>query len=278
MDQLHMYMMLYVEEWLLYILVGTHMNKLTLIALLILAVNFCPAQTFEVKNDKFKDVSTLVIKSFNGCCAKKGFRAKYYFNDKGHAIKSEHFFRRQKRAVYEYQYDSLGNLTYEIQTYSINHKERTDTNLTHYEYDSQMRIIKEIYWTSPEHSWTDIYSDFHKFNKPMNVISYSSTNRDTTTQVLEYNQKGLLTKIQYLENDSLKTSEILDYNTQGDLSYSLIPSVVGKENEPLVIWIGGNRHAPEERYEYTYDEQNRWIEIFVVYKDKKVLLETRKFK
>ena len=64
----------------------------------------------------------------------------------------------------------------------------------------------------------------------------------------------------------------------GDLCYSLIPSIVGKEDEPLAIWFGGNRHAPEERYEYTYDNQNRWTKKYLVYKDKRVLHEKRKYK
>lgn len=82
----------------------------------------------------------------------------------------------------------------------------------------------------------------------------------------------------YREADSLRTTEILDYNQQGDLSYSLIPDIVGEEDEPLAIWIGGSRHAPEERYTYVYDNQNRWIKKYVIYKGEKVLLESRKYK
>lgn len=284
------------------------MKRLTLIALLTLSIDICLAQSFDVENERLSGISTLTIKSFNGCCAKKGFRADYFFNEKGQAIKSEHFFRLQKRAVYEYQYDSIGNLTREIQTYSINDKIRIDTTITNqYDYDSKKSIINKTKRTSSEHFWTEIYSDFNDFNKPQKVFSYSSLFPDTSIQILEYNQNGQLTKILFLmndslsfpdtsiqileynqngqlskilflKNDSLRTSEILDYNIQGDLSYSLIPSIVGKENEPLAIWVGGSRHAPEERYEYTYDRQNRWTRKYVLYKKKKVLLEKRNYK
>jgi hypothetical protein len=254
------------------------MKKLTLIALLALTIDFCLAQSFDVENERLSGVSNLTIKSFNGCCAKKGYRAKYYFNENGQSVKSENYFRMKKLAEHEYLYDSLGHLTHSIQTYSINDKDRIDTNWTMYTYDSEKRIIEKTDWTSPQHSWTEEYEDFNELDKPTKTIRYSSSNSDTSIQLVDYNQHGQVTKIMYQESDSLRTTEILDYNEQGDLKYSLVPSIVGKEDEPLAIWVGGSRHAPEERYKYTYDNQDRWIEKYVTFKDKKVLLETRKYK
>ena len=256
-----------------------NMRKLAFIALLSLAFDLCHAQVFDVEKERLLGVSTLDVKSFNSCGAKKGIVAKYYLNDKGQAIKSEHFFKRQKRAEYKYQYDSLGSLIYEISTYDINNVGKVDTVTIHYyEYDSKKRMIKETEGISPMYNWTKIYADFSDFNKPKKVLRYYSTSPDTSTQILEYNQNGQLIRILYFNHDSLKTDEILDYNKQGNLSYSLIPSLVGKENERLAIWVGGTRRAPEERYEYTYDKQNRWKEKYLIYKDKKVLLEKRKYK
>lgn len=255
------------------------MRKLTLIALLSFTFDLCNAQIFDVENERLLGISILEVKSFNGCCAKKGFSAKYYFNDKGQAIKSEHFFRRQKRAEYEYRYDSIGSLIYEISTYKINNLEEVDTVTFRYNvYDSEKRLIKKTYRYSPDSFWTEMYTDFSEFNKPKKVLRYSSTFPDTSIQILEYNHKRqLITTKFFYNNDSLITNEILDYNKQGDLSYSLIPSLVGQENEPLAIWVGGTRHAPEERYEYLYDKENRWIEKFLIYRNKKVLLEKRKY-
>lgn len=254
------------------------MKKLTIIALLTLTIDFCLAQSFDVENDRLPCVSTLTIKSFNGCCAKKGYRAKYYFNENGQAVKSTNYFKLKKLAEYEYLYDSLGNLTHSIQTYSINDKDRIDTNWTTYTYVSEKRIIEKTDWTSHHHSWTEEYEDFNELDKPTKTIRYSSSNSDTSTKLVNYNQHGQVTKIMYQESDSLRTSEILDYNEHGDVKYSLIPSLVGKEDEPLAIWVGGSRHAHEERYKYTYDDQNRWTEKYVMFNDKRVLLETRKYK
>jgi hypothetical protein len=254
------------------------MKILTIIALLTLIFDICLAQSFDVENDRLIGVSTLRIKSFNGCCAKKGYRAKYYFNEKGQAVQSENYFKMKKLAKYEYLYDSLDNLTHSIQTYSTNDKNRIDTNLTQYIYDSKKRIIMKTDWTSTEHSCTEEYEDFNRFDKPKKTILYSSSNTNTSIRKVTYNQNGQLTKIMYQDSDTLRTTEILDYNEQGNLSYSLIPGIVGKEDEPLAIWVGGNRHAPEERYEYTYDNQNRWTEKYVIFKGKKVLLETRNYK
>jgi hypothetical protein len=254
------------------------MKKLTIIALLTLTLDICLAQSFDVENERLPGVTTITIKSFNGCCSKKGYWAKYYFNEKGQAVKSENYFKLKKLAEDAYLFDSLGNLTHSIQTYSINDKNRIDTNLTHYVYDSEKRVIKKTDWTSPERSWTEEYEDFNGFDKPTKTISYSSSNNDTSIQVTNYNQQGQLTKILFQESDSLRTIEIIDYNEQGDIKYSLIPSIVGKEDELLTIWVGGSRHAPEEMYEYTYDDKNRWTQKYVAFKDRKVLLETRKFK
>ncbi len=254
------------------------MKTLTFIAFFILTIDFCVAQSFDVENDRLQNVLTLTIKSFNGCCSKKGYRAKYHFNENGQAIKSVNYFKLKKLAKYEYLYDSLGNLTHSIQTYSINDKDRIDTNWITYTYDSEKRIIVKTNWTSTEHLWTEEYDDFNALNKPTKTIRYTPSNSDTSIQVVNYNQQGQVTKIMYHETDSLRTSEILDYNEHGDLKYSLIPGIVRQEDEPLAIWIGGNRHAPEEQYEYSYDNQNRWTEKYVIFKDKRVLLETRKYK
>ncbi|MBV6484253.1 MAG: hypothetical protein KFKLKKLM_00747 [Flavobacteriales bacterium] len=255
------------------------MKILTFIALLSFTFDLCHAQIFDVENERLPEISILEVKSFNGCCAKKGFSAKYYFNDKGQAIKSEQFFRRQKRAEYEYRFDSIGSLIYKISTYNINNLEVVDTvAFYYYAYDSEKRIIKKTSRYSPNSFWTEEYTDFSEFNKPKKVLRYSSTFPDTLIQILEYNQKSKLISIKlFYNNDSLITNEILDYNKQGDLSYSLIPSLVGQENEPLAIWVGGTRHAPEERYEYLYDKQNRWIKKILIYRNKKVLLEKRKY-
>lgn len=43
----------------------------------------------------------------------------------------------------------------------------------------------------------------------------------------------------------------------------------------MIMMLGGNRHWYEEEYTYTYDKQNRWVEKYVVYNNKKVLIEKR---
>jgi hypothetical protein len=253
------------------------LKKISTIVLLTLTIDFCLAQSVYKDSERLQGVSTVVVKAHNSCGSKKGPRAKFYFNDKGQVIRSKHFFKRQKRAEYEYQYDSSGNEILRIRTYSINHKDRIDTNLTHYVYDSKMRIIKKTEHSPPNYSWTEIYSEFNELNKPKKVLTYSSASTDTIERFREYNSNGHITKIQYQGTDSIITREFRDYNVQGDLVYSLIPSIVGKEDEPLAIWFGG-RYAPEERFEYTYNKQNRWTKQYLVYKGEKLLLHKRVYK
>jgi len=254
------------------------MKKIFLSTLLIFVIDIAQAQLWNFENDDLSGVSIMVAQSLNSCGAKKGFRSKYYFNSKEKVVRVKHSFRRQKRSKYEFRYDSFGNMTHQITKYNINQKGTIDTSLTQYKYDSLNRIVKKTHWTSPEYSFTKVYSDFTDLNKPQKVISLSSSSADSLVQILSYNLIGQVVKIEVQDNDTLRISEIRDYNEHGYLSYSIIPSIVGKEKEPLAIWVGGGRYAPEERYEYKYDRQNRWIEKYILYRDKKVLLETRKFK
>ena len=234
-------------------------------------------QSFDVENDRIKDISVLTIKVFNGCCSKKGYKAKYYFNEKGQAIKSTKFFRLKKLAEYEYQYDSLGNLTHEIQTFDINNKNRIDTNLITYSFDSQNRIIKKVIKINSELFWTKTYSKFNEFNKPKLILSYSHKN-DTSKKLIEYNDKGFLVKTQIIKNDSIETLEIIDYNDKGDISYSSIPSIKKEENKNLAIYVGGSRHSSEEKYHYEYDRNDRWTKKYLIDNKTDILQLKRKYK
>lgn len=255
------------------------MKKFTALTAFTLIIGVSIAQQVsELNEERLVGVSTLTIKLFNGGGVEKGFKEKYHFNDQGLATSAKFFFKHQKRSVYEYEYDHMGNPKYSIQTFSINDKSRIDSTVSIFEYDSKKRPIKKMYYTSShENVYSEIYSNFNQFDKP-NKKTYISSQGDTSTHILEYNQNGLITKIQYLRNDSLETKEVRRYNENGDLCYSLIPSLIGKEDEQFAIFVSGNRYAPEEHYEYNYDNQNRWTEKYLVYKDNKVLLYTRKYR
>ena len=106
----------------------------------------------------------------------------------------------------------------------------------------------------------------------------SCTKNKTTTFQKEYDTFGNECKIEKVENDSLITLEEKRYNAKGDISYSIIPDLVGKDKKELAIFIGGNRFSAVEEYEYVYDSMNRWIEKYVVFENKKLLIEKRKYK
>ena len=46
----------------------------------------------------------------------------------------------------------------------------------------------------------------------------------------------------------------------------------------MVIQIGGNRHSVTESFEYKYDSKSRWVEKYVIFDNRKVLLEKRDYK
>jgi len=246
-------------------------NLLIFILFLIWKIPFAQHQDFPKGN--FVGVKSLEVRHFNGC-AKKGFRTKYYFNGNGQIISAKHLFKREKRLTEEFQYDSLGYLKYQISTFNIN-KEGQDTISFNYLFDFRDRISQRITKTQSGRKYTEVFSDFNELDKPRKILSFLPGNTDPIHKIVEYNKFGLVTKRKLFENDSTSIIEILDYNESGDLCYSLIPSIIGKEKEPLAIWVGGGRFAPEERYEYVYDEFQRWKKKYVRFRDKRILIESR---
>lgn len=67
----------------------------------------------------------------------------------------------------------------------------------------------------------------------------------------------------------------MDYNKEGDKVVSNMPTLEDQKTGNEVVLVGGGRHAILERYEYTYDRKGRWKEKYVVFDDKRVLLEKR---
>ena len=111
--------------------------------------------------------------------------------------------------------------------------------------------------------------NFQTFNnKGLPTTIIRTFNNDTTTILKEYDTFGNECKIQKVENDSIITLEEKRYNANGDISYSIIPDLVGKDEAGLAIFIGGNRFSAIEEYEYVYDSMNLWTEKYVLFDNK----------
>ncbi len=233
------------------------------------------SQSIDVEMEIFPGTKKLEVKSFNGCCSKKGYRAVYLIDNKGQAIELSNYFKRKLLAKFKYVYNEKGLLTEKIQTYSINDKKRNDTTRFIYEFDDQERVTsKSEYfgiWVSREK-----YKDFDKNGFPMTVIS--TFDNKTTEVKKEYDSKGREIKRQRVENDTVITVEICRYNEYDDIIYSILPTIVGEDTKGLALFIGGNRYSAIEEYEYIYDNLNCWTEKYVVFEGRKILFEKRNYK
>lgn len=234
-------------------------------------------QSFDVEAEKVSSVSELEIKSFSGCTDKKGYRAVYYFHANEQAYKSEHYFKRKLLSVHEYYFNENGLLTRNVETYSINEENRTNTTHYRYELNEQSQILKKATVFGPNLITTEYYMDYNAIGKPEKIRTKTSSQKEWT-QILTYDSQGRVIKLENLESDTLIINELREYNVDDDLVYSIMPQLEGKENDSLAIWIGGDRLAAEEFYEYTYDELNRWTEKYVIVNNHRILLETRKYK
>jgi len=251
------------------------MKRLILILLLSWTMALVGQNYINVETDKFPGVEKMAVESFNSCCAKKGFHAIYYFDEKGNPIKSLSFFEKEHRCTYEYKFNEMGLLIEKTQTFSINRKGEIETTKFFYEFDSIGRVIRRTTDFCVENSArikTDIYQDFNIFGTPQTIIT--EFGKLSWTIKKDYNSNNQAILIQRIQNDTIIISEECRYNEHGNLIYCQ-PKYL-KENAKLL-----GRHLKNEsgeyKYEYKYDKLNRWIEKYSVSGRKKLLLEKRTF-
>ena len=245
------------------------------LVILLFLTNGSFGQSIAVESEKFPGSKKLIIKSYNGCCVQKGFKSIYYFDDNGRTIKSFNYFKRQLIESYEYRYNDKGLLIEKTMVSDLNNNARTDTTKFVYSLDEKGRVISKTeyfgQWTA-----TEMYSDFDSFNNPQIVTN--SFNNISYIEKRQFNSSGQQTSNQRLEDDSIIQIEESQYNQYGDKIFSNVPTLADKKTGKMIMLIGGNRHWFLEEYEYTYDKLNRWIKKYVIYDNKKVLLETRIYK
>lgn len=250
-------------------------HHLIFISLFLLLTSGSFGQSIDVETEKFLGTKKLIVNSFNGCCAQKGYKAIYYFDSSGRTIKSSNYFERKLLASYEYRYNDKGLLTEKITLYDINNKSLKDTTYFTYIFDQKDRLT-----TKTEHfgNWTAIetYTDFDALNNPTTIIH--SFNNNTFVEKRQYNSFGQEILNQRLTNDTIASIEEIKYNQFGDKIYSNMPTLIDKETGKMVMLIGGSRHAIVEKYDYFYDKLNRWTEKYVLFDNRKVLLEKRKYR
>jgi len=249
--------------------------RILILIILFISTLATVGQSIDVENEKIKGIEKLTVKSFNGCCSKKGYRAVYYFDDEGNAIKSMNYYKRKHLATYVYKYGADGLLVEKIQTFDINNKDRIDTTRYDYNYDSINRVISKTEFFG---KWCvdQKYEDFDSSNNSQTVIR--SFNNSTTITKRKFDSQNRIVHIQRFENDSLDFEEEIRYNEFNDKIYSYIPTLLDKETGKMVILIGGNRHSVTESCEYKYDSKSRWVEKYVIFDNRKVLLEKRDYK
>lgn len=250
------------------------MNKLLLSILIMFLTLIVKGQSIDVEKEKFPRIKKLEVKSYNGC-VKKGYRSVYLFDTKGQATESSNYFKKKLLAKYKYRYNEKGLLIEKIQTFDINNKNKKDTTNFIYEFDEKERMISKSEFFG---KWVVLenFQDFNDNGCPTKIIS--TFDNKTTTYKIEYDSIGHKIKIQKFINDSAIVLERKRFNAQGDISYSIIPDLVGKDKKGLAIFVGGNRYSAIEEYEYVYDKLNRWIEKYMVFENKKLLIEKRKYK
>ena len=161
----------------------------------------------DVETEKFPGVHKLTTESFNDCCAmKKGYRAVFYFDSIGNAVKSSYFFKKKRLASYEYKYNDKGLLIEEIKTYDSWKKGSLTTIFFFYELDSNDRVICK---TNNHGMWksTLYYQDFDSNNNPQTVVH--KIDNVIWTKKQEFNSLNKPILIQTLASYTFECFEII---------------------------------------------------------------------
>ena len=246
-----------------------------LISLLFYLTSYGQSYEFEhVEQFYMPGVKKITVKPFNACCVKEGIRTVYYLNEEGFAVRSKTYYKYKRLGGARYNYDKNGRLA-EIRPYSKRKKKNTKTHRFVYSYDSENRLVSKTEFWSVWH--LDLkFQDFDSSNNAQTVIR--TYNKDTSTIKRIFDAQNRVVNIKRFKDDTLNYEEEIQYNKFNDQTYSHEPFLLDKETGKMVFLFGGNRHAVKETYEYVYDDENRRIEKYVLFDDKKVLLEKRAYK
>lgn len=112
-----------------------------IVFVLVLLTYVSVGQSIDVATDRFLGTKKLVVKSYNGCCVKKGFRSVYYFDQSGRTARLSCFYKRELRAEFLYHYNDRGLLTEEVKIFDISRKSKMDTTRYLYSYDDKGRVL-----------------------------------------------------------------------------------------------------------------------------------------
>jgi hypothetical protein len=178
-------------------------------------------QSIDVETELFPGTKKLIVKSFNGLYAEKGFKAIYYFDNNGRAVKSSNYFKKQLRASSDYYYNDNGLLIKEIKTFDIYNKNKKDTTTFEYIIDINGKVTSK---TSRYEKWT-VTENFAEFDTTRNTQPVQDTYNNRSIVIKrKYNSIGNEVLTQRLINDTIIRTEESEYNVYGDKIYSNVPT------------------------------------------------------
>ena len=247
--------------------------------LLLLILNLIPGfifgQRFDIETQRIKGIKKLVEYYFDGCDANTDARTRYEFDFAGNVRKEFNYSNNRLSSQFQYDYNEKDLLIREIKILNNDNGGDNDTIKYSYKFDNLERIIfKEI----KGRTWvkTYLFQDFDSANNAQTIVE--SGKKFSTTYKKKFNKQNLPTSIQTIEMDSIIRIEEINYNDFGDPIYSYVPTLLDNSTGKMFWLIGGNRHSVIEKYEYKYDDLNRWTEKYVIYDNKKLLVRKRLYR
>jgi hypothetical protein len=170
-------------------------------------------QSIDVETELFSGTKKLIVKSFNGLYAEKGFKAIYYFDNNGRAVKSSNYYKKQLRASSDYYYNDKGLLIKIIKTFDINNKNKKDTTTFEYILDINGKVTSK---TARFGKWI-VTENFAEFDTSKNTQPIQDTYNNRSIVIKrKYNSIGNEILTQRSINDTIISTEESEYNEFGD--------------------------------------------------------------
>ena len=229
----------------------------------------------DVEKEKFSGVKKLIVEILSNVISRKKYSSVYYFDNKGNAIKSSKFRGNKCITNFRYQYNAMGLLIEEMQTYYWKCKKKNKITKYFYELDTVDRIISRTKY-SDEDSYTTYYQDFDDSNNPQTIIGVRG---GFAIIKKKYDAFNRVIAIEVYDKEKILDSLVIKYNEFGDEIYSYSGSFLNfnkkEDTEPFIS--DSVVFEIESHYEYLYDLSNRWIEKYLLHDNNRLLLRKRIF-
>ena len=219
---------------------------------------------------RYKTVETILGKNKNGW-------KKFSKLSNGKIVQTENYLRNELRHRVIFIYDSINDVTTEVEKYDPNKGEVSDTLKYFYTWNK----VKQLVEKKDEFGCIEKYSNFNSKSLP-ELLERINCPLDSLFGYREeylYDEKGnmiiekIFSKIENQFQIEINNYKYDQYNNVIEVNRSSEP----KQDYPIPV-TGGRFRYENEKYRYIYNKYGLWTKQFWIVENKEHLIARRKYK